>query len=155
MTDTIRTTATLLGTLFADGQPSGSINPQDARDMILSLAQRQIVVSLSDQVSNLLVGTAVLTFRIAEPITLTDCRLSCSTAPTGSSIIVDVKNGGVSIFSTKPSIAAGSKTSDGGTPCVISTTSLADDDDISVDINQIGSTIAGAGLKLTLLGRRT
>jgi hypothetical protein len=38
MVDTVRTVTSLLTTLFQDGQASGSITPQDLRDMIVSLA---------------------------------------------------------------------------------------------------------------------
>lgn len=37
MADTVRTPATLLTTLFQDGQAAGSISPQDMRDLIVSI----------------------------------------------------------------------------------------------------------------------
>lgn len=43
MADTIRQIVTLLTTLFQDGQSAGSILPQDARDLIVSLASRSTV----------------------------------------------------------------------------------------------------------------
>jgi hypothetical protein len=70
-------------------------------------------------------------------------------------LIVDVNEGGVSVFSTNPRIDAGSKTSVGSaTPAVISDAALADDAEITVDVDQVGSTIAGKGLKVWLIGRR-
>ena len=38
---------------------------------------------------------------------------------------------------------------------VISDSSLADDSEITIDIDQIGSSTAGAGLKVYLIGKRT
>jgi hypothetical protein len=38
------------------------------------------------------------------------------------------------------------------TPAVISDSAIADDAELTIDIDQIGSTIAGAGLKITLIG---
>ena len=93
-----------------------------------------------------------LTFRIPYACTLSAVRIDVSTAPTGSVIIVDVKESGTTIFSTKPQIAVGDKTSVGGAvPGVISDTALAENAEITVFIDQIGSTIAGSGLKIVFI----
>lgn len=118
-------------------------------------APAEIGVACSDETSALTAGTAKLTFRMPYAMTLTAVRLSVTTAPTGSALVVNIKEGGVSIFSTKPQIDAGSTTSVGsGTAAVISDSALADNAVITVDIDQIGSTVAGAGLKVWLIGRR-
>ena len=115
-----------------------------------------IQAACSDETTALSVGTGRLTFRAPFAITLTSVRISCTTAPTGAAIIVNVRKNGVTIFSTKPQIAAGATTSVGGAvPGVLSTTAIADDDILAVDIDQIGSTVAGTGLKITFLGTRT
>jgi hypothetical protein len=63
---------------------------------------------------------------------------------------------GVSILSTKLSIDADEKTSTtASSAAVLSDTSLADDAEITVDFDQVGSTIAGAGVKIWLLGTKT
>jgi hypothetical protein len=68
---------------------------------------------------------------------------------------VDVNEGGVSIFSTPLTIDDGEKTSvTAATPAVISDATLADDAEITVDIDTVGSTTAGKGLKLVMLGYR-
>ena len=67
----------------------------------------------------------------------------------------NVNEGGTSILSTKLSIDATEKTSTtAATAAVISDSALADDAEITVDIDQIGATIAGAGLKVWLIGVR-
>lgn len=114
-----------------------------------------IVVACSDETTDLTTGTAKVTFRMPYAMTLTGVRLSVNTAPTGSVIIVDVKEAGTTIFSTKPQIATSAKTSVGGAvPGTLSDASLADEAEITINIDQIGSTIAGKGLKVTLIGTR-
>jgi len=115
----------------------------------------EIVVACSDETTALTTGTAKVTFRMPHAMTLTSVRLNVNTAPTGSVIIVDVKESGTTIFSTKPQIAVSAFTSVGGAvPGVISDSSLADDAEITINLDQIGSTIAGKGLKVTLVGTR-
>jgi hypothetical protein len=109
----------------------------------------------SDEDTDLETGNDKLTFRIPFGLNLTGIRANVKTAPTGSSIIIDVNKDGASILSTKLSIDAGTKTSvEAATPPVFSSTTLADDDEITVGINQIGSTLSGTGLKLTLYGSK-
>ena len=88
---------------------------------------------------------------------LTGIRANTNTAPAGAAIQVDVNLTGTgSIFSTPLTIDDGEKTSvTAATPAVISTTTLADDAEITVDIDQVGSTTPGKGLKLVMYGYRT
>ena len=66
-----------------------------------------------------------------------------------------MKKNGVTVFSTKATIDVSEKTSvTAATAPVISVSSIADDDEITVHIDQIGATIAGAGLKITLYGTK-
>jgi len=111
--------------------------------------------AVSDEATALTAGTNKLTFRIPCAMTVTSVRASVGTAPTGSTLIVDINENGTSILSTKLSIDATEKTSTtAATPAVLSDSALADDAEITIDIDQIGSTIAGAGLKVTLIGTR-
>ena len=88
--------------------------------------------------------------------TLTAVRASVTTAPVGSTLTVDINEAGSTILSTKITIDASEKTSTtAATPPVISDTSLADDAQMTVDIDQVGSSTAGAGLKVTLIGNKT
>jgi len=109
--------------------------------------------ALSDETTDLTTGTAKLTFRMPHAMTLTEVRASVGTAPTGSVLTVDINESGSTILSTKITIDATEKTSEtAATAPVISDSALADDAEITVDIDTIGSTIAGAGLKVTLIG---
>jgi len=148
---------TFTGTPTAPTATVGTNTTQIATTAFVIENTKQEVLSYacSDETTNLTVGTLV-TFRMPFGFTLTSVRASVNTAPTVSSIIVDVKEGGASIFSTLLSIDATEKTSiTAATPAVISDTSLADDAEITISTTQIGSGVAGAGLKITLIGTRT
>lgn len=111
--------------------------------------------AVSDEVTALTTGTAKITFRMPFPLTLTNLRISVTTAPTGAALSVTLRRNGSVILSTPVTIDAGEKTSvTAATPCVISSAALASDDDMTVDILQVGSTIAGAGLKILLIGNQ-
>ncbi|MNS86167.1 hypothetical protein D3C72_1200620 [compost metagenome] len=119
-----------------------------------SKLNEELAFALSDETSNLTVGN-LITFRMPFAMTLTSVRISVNTAPTISSIIVDAKESGVSIFSTLLSIDATEKTSvTAATPAVISDVNLADDAEITVSATQIGSGVAGAGLKIIFIGNK-
>lgn len=114
-----------------------------------------IIIACSDETTALAVGTGKATFRMPFAMTVTGVRASVTTAPTGSTLTVDINDGGTTILSTKLTIDATEKTSTtAATPAVISDTALADDAEITIDIDSVGSTIAGAGLKVTLIGTR-
>ena len=114
-----------------------------------------IGVACSDETTDLATGTGVVTFRMPHAMTLTAVRASVTTAPTGSTVIVDINEAGTSVLSTKLSIDASEKTSTtAATAAVISDSALADDAEITIDIDQVGSTVAGAGLKVWLIGAR-
>ena len=115
-----------------------------------------IIIACSDETTALAAGTAKVTFRMPYAFTLSAVRASVSTAPTGSVLTVDINEGGSTILSTKITIDDGEKTSTtAATPPVISDASLADDAEMTIDIDGVGSTVAGTGLKVTLIGRRT
>jgi hypothetical protein len=112
-------------------------------------------LAASDETTDLTTGTAKVTLRMPFAMTLTDVRASVNTAPTGAAIIVDINENGASVLSTKLSIDATEKTSTtADTPALISDAALADDAEVTIDIDQIGSTVAGKGLKVTLIGTR-
>ena len=114
-----------------------------------------IQLAVSDETTDLTTGTAKVTLRAPHAFTLTAVRASVTTAPVGADLVVDVNEGGTSVLSTEISIDDGDKTSVGSaTPPVISDSAIADDAEITVDIDQIGSGTAGAGLKITLIGTR-
>lgn len=143
-------TRVLAATLDANGQNITGMGPGSTG------YPEVIALAVSDETTDLTTGTAKVTFRMPFAMTLSDVRASVTTAPTGAALIVDINEGGTTILSTKLSIDAGEKTSTtAATPPVISDTALADDAEITIDIDQIGSTAAGAGLKIQLHGQRS
>ena len=77
-------------------------------------------------------------------------RASVGTAPTGATLIVDVNKNGTTIYGTqgnRPTIAISGNTATGG---AASGASLAAGDYLTVDIDQIGSTVAGADLTVAV-----
>jgi hypothetical protein len=115
----------------------------------------EIGVACSDETTDLATGTGVVTFRMPYAMTLTGVRAGVTTAPTGSTIIVDINEAGTSVLGTKLSIDATEKTSTtAASAATITDSALADDAEITIDIDQVGSTVAGAGLKVWLIGTR-
>lgn len=77
------------------------------------------------------------------------------TAPTGASAIVDVNKNGTTVYGTqanRPTIAAGTTDATVGAHSVTSVTS---GDYLTVDVDQIGSTVAGADLVVSIRLQRT
>jgi hypothetical protein len=115
----------------------------------------EIQLACSDETTALTTGTAKITFRTPCAMTVTAVRASLTTAQTSGNIFtVDINEGGTSILSTKLTIDNTEKTSTtAATPPVISDSSLADDAEITIDIDQIGNGTA-TGLKVTIIGTR-
>ena len=119
------------------------------------LVTQSLIVAASDETTDLTTGTAKSTFRMPYAFTLSSVRASVTTAPTGSTIIVNIKESGTTILSSRITIDPTEKTSvTAAAQPVISDTALADDAEITVDIDQVGSTAAGTGLKITLIGTK-
>ena len=147
------------GELYRENIPRPYLNYQlnliDEWIQHFDTAGTSILLTVGDETSNLTTGTGKLTFRMPYGFTLTEVRASVNTAPTGSTIIIDVNEDGTTVFSTNLTIDATEKTSTtAAIPAVISDATLADDSEITIDIDQIGSTIAGVGLKIVLIGTR-
>jgi hypothetical protein len=92
------------------------------------------------------VGSGQERFRIPSAGSLKTIATTLASAPTGASVIVDVNVNGVSIFAAapanRPTIAV--STTDSGPVTV--TTSVAAGDVVTVDVDQIGSTLPGSYL---------
>lgn len=117
--------------------------------------EESFVIACSDETSDLETGTAKVTFRMPYAFEVTAVRASVTTAPTGQAIQVDINEGGASILTTEITIDAGDTTSeDATTPPAINDGTIADDAEITIDLDQIGSGTAGAGLKVVLIGYR-
>lgn len=121
-----------------------------------SAHRNNIMVAVSDETTALTTGTGKLTFRMPYAFTLTDVRASLTTAQTSGNIFtVDINESGTTVLSTKLTIDNTETTSTTAvTAAVISDATLADDAQITIDIDQIGDGTA-KGLKVTLIGYKT
>lgn len=118
-------------------------------------ATESFVIACSDETTNLTTGTAKVKWRMPYAFTVTAVRASLTVAQTtGSIFTVDINESGTSILSTKLTIDNNELTSTtAATPAVISDADLADDAEMSIDIDQIGTALA-KGLKVTIIGYR-
>ena len=114
------------------------------------------VIACSDETSDLTTGEKVV-YRMPYAYTVEAVRASLTTAATGGTLLtVDINEGGTTILSTKLTIDASETTSTtAATPAVISDSALANDAEISIDIDAIGSTNTGKGLKVYIIGNKT
>jgi hypothetical protein len=130
-----------------------ALNVEDGAEANPTTQKFALGIACSDETTALTTGGAKATFRMPYAMTLTEVRASVTIAPTGSTLTVDINESGTTILSTKLTIDATEKTSEtAATAAVISDSSLADDAEITIDIDQVGSTVAGAGLKVWLVG---
>jgi hypothetical protein len=112
------------------------------------LAAKSVPLTTMYQGGTLVAGVGSERNYVEFPCTIVAVRAVVTTAPTGASVIVDVNKNGTTIYGTqanRPTIAASSVTAVGGTASV---TTLAAGDYLTFDIDQIGSTAAGANLKI-------
>lgn len=112
-----------------------------------------IGVAVSDETTAITTGTAKVAFRMPHAMTLTAVRATLTTASSSGTPTVDINEGGVSILSTKLTIDASEKTSTtAAVAAVISDSALADDAEITIDIDVAGT--GATGLKVWLIGTR-
>lgn len=108
-------------------------------------------VAASDLVTALTTGTGVAYFRAPSDITLTEVRASLITASTSGAVTVDINVNGASILSTLLTIDQDEKTSlTAATPVAIQSPLIADDDEITIDIDGAGT--GALGLIVTFIG---
>ena len=114
------------------------------------------IVSLTAEDGDLTVADNLAQIRMPFAFTLTEVRAFVNTAPVGAALTFDITEGGSTILSTLITIDVTEKTSESAaTPPVISDTTLADDSIIGFNCDVIGSSTAGAGAKIMLIGYET
>ena len=86
-----------------------------------------------------------------QTLTINSVRASVGTAPTGAALMVDVRKNGSTIFTTRPNratVAVGTFTGLSATPDIASWAVGAY---LTVDVDQVGSTVAGADLTVQVV----
>jgi hypothetical protein len=116
-------------------------------------ALETIIVPIGDETTAITTGNGKVAFRMPFALTVTAVRASLTTASSSGIPTFDINEGGTTILSTKLTIDANEKTSTtAATAAVISDTALADDAEITVDVDVAGTGAAGA--KITIIGVR-
>jgi hypothetical protein len=111
-------------------------------------------IAFSDELTVLNTGTAKATYRSICKMYISEVRVSLTTAGTTSGLTtIDVNDGGTTILSTKITIDLTKKTSKTATtPAVISDAIIADDAEITIDIDAISTGSTESGGKVYLIG---
>jgi hypothetical protein len=128
----------------------GGVQVSDGYAAPVSLLPSSLEVYQFFQGGGQSVGTEKQGILVPVAGTITDVRAYLSTAPTGSSFVVDVMKNGVTLFTTsanRPTIAAAANASSTTLPNV---TAVAVGDQLRVDVIQVGATIAGSNLYVTV-----
>lgn len=129
-----------------------AVTPKGLHDSIYNTDDTTVAVT--GESTAVSIGTSKVVFRQPRKITLQAIRASLKTAQTsGASLTIDVNVNGGTILSTKLTIDNTEKTSvTAAIPVVISAATINADDELSIDIDQVGDGTA-VGLKVQFLGR--
>jgi hypothetical protein len=98
--------------------------------------------------------TGLVTFRMTNNFNIHSVRASLTTAQASGDILtVDINKNGTSILGTKLTIDNTEKTSTtAATAVTITNRNLLDDDEITIDVDQVHAGSAARGLKIYILG---
>jgi hypothetical protein len=110
-----------------------------------------LVLQLTPPNVNITLGELLALNAVPANLTITSVRADVAVAPTGSALIVDMRRNNASIMSTKFTINAGQFTS--ASP-VLSSDSLSLGDKLSFPVDQIGATVPGQYLTVTITAVR-
>ena len=111
------------------------------------------IVSLTAEDGDATVADDLAQIRMPFAFEVTGVSAFCNTAPTGAGLTFDITEAGSTILSTLLTIDATEKTSTtAATPVVINDSTLASDAIIGFNCDVIGSTLAGAGIKIIIKG---
>lgn len=109
--------------------------------------------AIGDETTAITTGTAKITFRAPFACSLVAVRASLTTASSSGIPTFDINESGATLLSTKLTVDANEKTSTtAATPAVISDNLIADDAEMTIDVDVAGTGAAGA--KITLYVRR-
>ena len=142
-----------LATFTAAGRALVDDADAAAQRITLGLAE-VLIIAIGDETTAITTGTAKVTFRMPFAMTVTAVRLSLTTASSSGLPTIDINEGGTTILSTKLTCDANERTSTtAATAAVISDSSLADDAEITIDVDVAGTGAAGG--KVYIIGTRT
>lgn len=117
---------------------------------IKAIQVHQVVLSIP--IDPLVTGAGIVQFVAMRACTITGVRATVAVgkAPTGADAVFDVNKNGTTIFSTQSNRPKVTATNTVGALATPNTTALAAGDVLTIDIDQIGSTLAGGLATLTI-----
>ena len=157
-TDDTPVALTVAASRFVGRKATGDIDDMTAAEAWAVLAAgaghpEVLMLAVSDETTAITTGTAKVTFRMPFAMTLTAVRASLTTASSSGTPTVDINEAGATILSTKLTIDASELTSTtAAAAAVISDANLADDAEMTIDIDTAGT--GAKGLKVCLIGTR-
>lgn len=102
-------------------------------------------------VGTLTTGTSVTPLLIVpQSMTIEKVWVQVKTAPTGQAIIIDINKNGTTIWTNQANRAQIAASGTSGTQTSFSVTSLSEGDYLSIDLDQVGSSVAGADLTIAM-----
>lgn len=85
-----------------------------------------------------------------QDMTISKCWLRVKTAPTGAAILIDININGSTIWSTQGNRGTIAASGTNNSTTTFDTTAISNGDYLDLDIDQVGSTVAGADLTVVL-----
>ncbi len=131
-----------------------TVQDKDGTIAVTSDLVETIAIACSDETTDLTTGNGKATFTMPYAMTVTEVMASVVTAPVGATMEVDINNGGTTIMATHKLDILTTAVVDDNTATVSSAT-LAKDAVIRIDIDVVGVSTKGAGLKVYITGTRT
>lgn len=134
--------------------PTPTSNGHAATKQYVDTLTRTLTFSLTafSRQGALAVGAGSQRLPVDGTYTIVGTRAMVGTAPTGANIILDINKNGTTIYTTqanRPTINAGSNS--GGPGSAPDVTTLAAGDYLTVDIDQVGSTLTGSDLTVSVI----
>jgi len=115
--------------------------------------QESFAFAIGDETTALTTGTGKLSYKWPYPFVVTEVRGFLTTVSSSGLVTVNIKEAGVSIFSTQLTFDANEDTTTtAATPAVVSDPNIANDAKVTFDIVTAGT--GAAGLKVTVIGYR-
>lgn len=135
------------GTLAGQSGKHLKVNDDGDALELVNRPQAPLVLQVGDQTSTITTGTDKLSFRMPEAMTLSKIKAAVKEGPSGGVLTIDVNKNGGTLFTTPITIDSGETTSEtAATPSVLTDVTLADDDEITIDIDAVNGSPVGLTL---------
>ena len=148
-TATFAATASVVNYITSSSIATSATSASYAATASYIASTEYLIIPISDEINSLTTGSSKVTFYWPYSGTLLDVRATLSTTASTQPVIVDININDSSILSTKLSIDVGEYTSvTAATASVISNSTIVDNSKCTIDIDQVGISNTGKGLKV-------